>query len=219
MRVKPVHRPGDMRSSVRRPRTITDCDRLPVAGPEDFDVTTSQTAGAALRRRRTPSGGTAVRRTPAQRAPELAPLALDELRAYRQELIAEESRVSYWRRILQARLDLVIGDETSLDRLRTVLSDHQQNSRRLAMLPPDGAAGLPPLPDLAVLWQTEHGGDADGTLVASLEAAEQELSTYRRSLHDRLDAATGELISRYRDEPALALRALPLPRTAECGVA
>lgn len=219
MRVKPVHRPGDMRSSVRGPRTITVCDRLPVAGPEDFDVTTSQTAGAALHRRRTPSGGTAVRRTPAQRAPELAPLALDELRAYRQELIAEESRVSYWRRILQARLDLVIGDETSLDRLRTVLSEHQQSSRRLAMLPPDGAAGLPPLPDLAVLWQTENGGDADGTLVASLEAAERELSTYRRSLHDRLDAATGELISRYRDEPALALRALPLPRTAECGVA
>lgn len=145
-------------------------------------------------------------------------MALDDLRAYRQELIAEESRVSYWRRILQARLDLVLGDETSLSRLRTVLSEHQQNSRRLAMLPTDGAGGLPPLPDLAALWETENGNAADGALVTRLRAAEQELSAYRRSLHERLDAATGELIARYRDEPALALRALPL-RPAECGVA
>lgn len=184
-----------------------------------MSISTTQLAAAGTGTRRTRRAGGRPGTRPAERVAHLRHLSLDELRAYRQELITEESRVSYWRRILQARLDLVIGDETSLDRLRTVLSDHQQNSRRLAMLPPDGAAGLPPLPDLAVLWQTENGGDADGTLVASLEAAEQELSTYRRSLHDRLDAATGELISRYRDEPALALRALPLPRTAECGVA
>ena len=43
-----------------------------------------------------------------------------------------------------------------------------------------------------------------------LTAAVMVLATYRRSLHERLDAATGELISRYRDQPALALKALPL---------
>jgi hypothetical protein len=47
-------------------------------------------------------------------------------------------------------------------------------------------------------------------MITRLTDAEKELSTYRRSLHERLDAATGELISRYRDEPALALQALPL---------
>ena len=51
-------------------------------------------------------------------------------------------------------------------------------------------------------------------LLTRLANAEHELSAYRRSLHARLDAATGELISRYREEPSLALYALPRPRTA-----
>ena len=52
-----------------------------------------------------------------------------------------------------------------------------------------------------------------------LADAEHELSAYRRGLHERLDAATGELIARYREEPSLALRALPLPPDSEAGVA
>lgn len=181
-------------------------------------MTTSQsTTGARERGRATTTGATG--RPPAQRAPELAPLALQDLRAYRQELITEESRVSYWRRILQARLDLALGDEFSLGRLRGVLTEHQQSSRRLAMQMLDDPSGAPPLPDLAVLWETQAGSGEDGSLLTRLAAAEHELSAYRRSLHARLDAATGELISRYRDEPSLALRALPLPRTAEAGVA
>lgn len=148
---------------------------------------------------------------PAQRAPELASLTLDELRAYRQELITEESRVSYWRRILHARLDLASGD-TRFDGMRTVLSQHHSDSRRLAQLPVDAPSdGAPPLPDLTVLWATErddpHGPDSD--MVSRLAAAEHQLSAYRRGLHRRLDTATGELIARYRDEPVLALGALP----------
>lgn len=87
--------------------------------------TTGQTAsrsGAGSTGRRP-----AAARRPVARVAHLAHLDLDALREYRQELITEESRVSYWRRILQARID-----------------------------------------------------------------------------------ATSELIARYRDEPALALRALPL---------
>ena len=155
-------------------------------------------------------------RRQARRAPELAPLALAELRAYRQELITEEARISYWRRILQARLDLALGDERSLGRLRGVLSEHQENSRRLARQSVDGdvPGGSPPLPDLTVLWETQAGPD-DPAMLGRLADAEQQLSAYRRSLHARLDAATGELISRYRDEPSLALQSLPLPRSPQ----
>lgn len=181
-------------------------------------MTTSQSTASANRRGRSAATGTSGRR-PAQRAPELAPFALEELRAYRQELITEESRVSYWRRILQARLDLVLGDERSLGRLRGVLSDHQESSRRLAMQTLDDPAGAPPLPDLTVLWETVGGDGDDAALLTRLAAAEHELSAYRRSLHARLDAATGELISRYRDEPTLALHALPQPRAAAVSVA
>jgi hypothetical protein len=146
-------------------------------------------------------------------APELAHLALDALRDYRQELVNEETRVSYWRRLLQARLDQVIGpdDHQALNRLRGVLDDHGQSSRRLAMLPvvkPEDAA---PLPNLAVLWEITPGDEGDhDSMITRLTEAESDLSAYRRSLHERLDAATGELISRYRDQPALALQALPL---------
>jgi hypothetical protein len=134
------------------------------------------------------------------------------LRDYRQELVAEETRVSYWRRILQARLDQVIGsdDHHALSRLRGVLDEHGESSRRLAQLPAVRTEDAAPLPDLAVLWETTPGGDGDNaSMVARLTAAEHELSSYRHSLHERLDAATGELITRYRDQPALALRALP----------
>ena len=40
---------------------------------------------------------------------EYAHLTLDALRSYRAALQTEEGKVSYWRRILQARLDVVRG--------------------------------------------------------------------------------------------------------------
>ncbi|MGZ4593601.1 MAG: RsiG family protein [Actinomycetes bacterium] len=150
-----------------------------------------------------------------RRAPELAHLTLQQLRDYRQELASEETRISYWRRILQARLDSVIapGDDAALARLRGVLDQHADSSRRLAMLPVATPDDAPPLPNLTALWETTlDGAGHEESLVARLAAAEQELSSYRHSLHARLDAATGELISRYRDYPALALGALPLGR-------
>ena len=143
---------------------------------------------------------------PLQHAPELEGLSLDELRSYRQDLLTEESRVSYWRRILHARLDLTVSDSRSLQRMRAVLTEHQTASRRLALTPVEAHQEPPPVPELAVLWEIPSDDDA---MLGRLAGAEQELSAYRRSLHQRLDAATGELILRYRAQPALALRALP----------
>jgi hypothetical protein len=84
------------------------------------------------------------------------------------------------------------------------------------------AVGVPPLPDLTVLWESGAAGNAadgadgaDDEIVVRLAAAEVELSAYRRALHERLDDATSELIARYREQPALALCALPLPRTSD----
>jgi hypothetical protein len=145
-------------------------------------------------------------------------LDLDALRTYRQELVVEESRVSYWRRILQARLDTALGqnaERTPVARLQSVLTQHQESSRRLAVLPVHDAVSLPPLPNLAVLWESSSDLDRDDRMLPRLAAAEVELSAYRRSLHERLDDATSELIARYREEPALALRALPLPGSSD----
>jgi hypothetical protein len=167
-----------------------------------------------------PAAGTRSRPRP-QHAPELAHLTLTELRAYRQELVTEEIRVSYWRRILQARLDTTVGrtdERTPAPKLQSVLSQHQESSRRLAVHPVHDAAGVPPLPDLTVLWESGAGtaeDPVDDALVVRLAAAEVELSAYRRALHERLDDATSELIARYREKPALALCALPLPTASD----
>lgn len=157
----------------------------------------------------------------AEPAPELSGLGLAQLRAYRAALIDEEERVSYWRRLLQGRVDLLearatLGDALSLDDLVRVLGDTGTGrSRRTLMRVPDSThlADLPVLPDLGELcrmWATEpQDPDEAAELVERLHLKERRLSDYRRALHARIDAATGELIIRYRRNPRAALGLLP----------
>lgn len=158
------------------------------------------------------SGG--KRPTPTRRA-ELAHLSLEELRDYRTTLTDEEGRVSYWRRVIQARLDLVrsIAEGTVVsDNLRDVLSGVQVWSSRGALATFVDDVALPPLPNLPDLWSRDpRPGDTEHNTALALElaAAEAQLSSYRSLLHERLEAATSELIARYREEPALCLIALP----------
>lgn len=156
-----------------------------------------------------------------ERSPALEHLSLDTLRGYRQALSEEEGRVSYWRRILQARLDLLEAGgsgKVDLSALRPVLAETRPGAGRPAALRAVVDPGTPPLPDLATLWEQEPGDDeqARAELEAALADAETQLSEYRTDLHRRIADATGELIARYREEPLLCLTALPLPpeRTA-----
>ena len=67
--------------------------------------------GLAMRRPAPPRVKPAPKPVPV-RSEEFAHLGLAELRTYRATLQAEEAKVSYWRRVLQARLDLVqVGTE------------------------------------------------------------------------------------------------------------
>lgn len=166
---------------------------------------------AAPRPRKAPS------RPLAERSEQHAHLTLDELRTYRKALTAEESNVSYWRRIIQARLDLVVaGTSVSSDNLRPVLTDERIGAGRQALIEILPIEDIPPLPNLASLWDrsvTPGDEDARQALAAELSDAERQLSEYRSVLHTRLSAATGELIARYREEPTLCLSALPLQPT------
>jgi hypothetical protein len=147
------------------------------------------------------------------RVPELHHLDLEGLRDYRAQLTQEESLVSYWRRILQARLDLLLtadDDRATLDRLRSVLGGSGAQSRRTSLLSTLQLGDVAPLPDLPVLWEA-HTGDPDeiAALVRRITEAEAQLSAYRSALHVRLDLATRELIARYHDNPSACLVALP----------
>jgi hypothetical protein len=153
--------------------------------------------------------------------PELSPhlndLSLEELRAYRERLSGEEERVSYWRRLLHARIDLLEAEshtsgELSFEDLVRVLGETGSGQTRHALLHVRPADPLPQLPELADMWVAEvdpHDQAAVTDALARLHAAEKQLTGYRRALHLRIDEATGELIVRYREDPSSALIALP----------
>ena len=159
--------------------------------------------------------GPAAKKPSPQRRTEFAHLALPGLREYRTTLTDEEGRVSYWRRVIQARLDLVrafAGGAAPADNLRDVLSGMTVWSSRGALATFVGDVDLPALPNLAELWSRDpRRGDAahNGVLEIELAAAEEQLSSYRTILHEQLAAATEDLIARYHAEPTLCLIALP----------
>ena len=146
----------------------------------------------------------------------LTELSLAELRGYRRKLADEEDRVSYWRRLVHARLDLLEAETStegplSLDTLAHVLGDTGAGRTRTALVRVRAAEPLPDLPVLEEMWVTEvdsHDPDALRTAVERLRTAERQLTSYRNALHQRIDEATSELIERYRADPASALVAL-----------
>lgn len=174
-------------------------------------------AGTATRATGASARPSASTRPVPVRSVEFDHLDLERLRAYRTALSEEENRVSYWRRIIQARLDLVVAgasvNPADVESLRGVLAGSRTGGNRTSLItfvPADD--DIPLLPDLTELWERDPiPGDEDhnAALAAELSDAERELSEYRTALHRRIAAATGELIARYREEPLLALTALP----------
>jgi hypothetical protein len=162
----------------------------------------------------------AVRRrtiTDAEESPHLNELSLETLREYRERLSGEEERVSYWRRLVHARIDLLEAESRSEGHLSfgdlvRVLGETGSGQTRHALLHVRPADPLPDLPVLVDMWVTDidpHDPAAVQRAVDRLDAAEKQLTGYRRALHDRIDEATGELIVRYRKDPDSALVALP----------
>ncbi len=150
------------------------------------------------------------------RSPDFAHLGLPALRSYRRALIDEEERISYWRRILQGRLDLLGkgslaggGNAVSLQRL---LATEGIDRSRQALINVVPVHDIPPLPQLDQLWAQDPAPGDDGhvsRLLIDLSKAERQLSAYRSALHRQLSAATGELMARYRESPRDCLSALP----------
>ncbi|MEZ5382669.1 MAG: hypothetical protein R2754_12875 [Microthrixaceae bacterium] len=142
-------------------------------------------------------------------------LAMADLRQLRNELQQAESGLSYVRRVLQGRLDIVADararmDGRAADDLVAALSatlarnTHSGGSARPPqnLNPPAFAEQL-----LACYERTaphDIGGVSELTvpqldeLLNSLAAAEAEVSTRRRRLHASIDALQAETVRRYR---------------------
>ena len=148
---------------------------------------------------------------------ELAALDLEQLRSYRQGLEGEEDKVSYWRRLVHARIDVLEAESgtsapLSIDDLVRVLGDTGSGRTRRALVRFRAADPLPDLPVLSEMWVTEVDPHDAGEIEDALErlrTAERQLTAYRRALHDRIDEATRELILRYRANPLAALTVIP----------
>lgn len=155
--------------------------------------------------------------TPTVPSADLVELDLAQLRSYRLQLEAEEEKVSYWRRLVHARTDVLqaqsnTGHSLTLDDLTRALGDTATGRVRRVLLRVKPADPLPELPELAEMWVARvDPDDREGLADASarLELAEQQLTAYRRALHERIDEATGELILRYREDPRAALALIP----------
>ena len=150
---------------------------------------------------------------------ELALLDLRELRDYRGQLEAEEDKVSYWRRLVHARIDVLTAEarndhELRLPDLVRVLGDTGTGRARRALIKLQPAEPWPELPVLAEMWSNEvnpRDREAISAALLKFRVAEGQLTDYRRALHERIDGSTRELILRYRADPTQAL--LLLPRT------
>lgn len=148
---------------------------------------------------------------------DLAELDLEALRSYRQRLSAEEEKVSYWRRLAHARIDVLEAESTTagtlgFDDLVRVLGDTGSGQTRRALVRVKASEPLPDLPELGEMWGIEvdaHDPDRVGEAIDRVRTAERQLTAYRRALHERIDEATRELILRYRANPAAALAAIP----------
>jgi hypothetical protein len=151
-------------------------------------------------------------------APDLDGLRLAELRTLRRQAQQEEADLSYLRRLLQGRIDILRAELARrsdpevpvLDRLPEILTDEpsriRSSARHVTLGTPHGEEyralaeemlGDVELSDLAARTDQELHA-AMGRLVRH----EQEVSGRRRRLQATVDGCSGEIARRYREGEA-----------------
>lgn len=143
--------------------------------------------------------------------------SVEEIRKQREECEKEETLLSYERRLLHGRLDILkaelerrrTGGEGSLvDRLPQILADSPRTSR--GAFPKD--VELPTfenprrrveklVSDDTLARIPSLGDDEIEELVSSLSSVEREVSDDRRAVQKVLDEINAELVRRYQTEP------------------
>ncbi|MFE3073723.1 ABC transporter substrate-binding protein [Streptomyces sp. NPDC059247] len=167
-------------------------------------------------------------RPPAQRStepapperpePELGALRLPELRALRRDAQSDEADLSYVRRMLQGRIDILRAElarrtdpETPvLDRLSEILADvpslHRTSARHVTMSTPRNeeyrrlAADM--LSEVELSDLTARTDDELHAAMGRLAGYEQQISRCRQRLQRIADDCSAEIARRYREGEA-----------------
>lgn len=154
----------------------------------------------------------------------LSELPLEEVRARRAVCTEEEVNLSYLRRMVQGRLDLVLaegqrrqaggsgGGATSMvERLASILSDkvHAPGFGRLPTIMAPSELGREATGEVDAVAPPDRIGhlndvpdDELNAMIAGLQRIETDVSAQRRRLHDVLDRLQEEVIRRYQSGEA-----------------
>jgi hypothetical protein len=150
---------------------------------------------------------------------DLASLSLDDLRARRREVEQEETDLSYLRRLLQGRLDILraeldrrqSGGRDLVDALPQILADDAAGSphglgRHIAVEPSRADAHRRHvealLADVDLSNPQSHDDASLRRVLDTLEAEEARVSQSRRAVQQVMDALSAEVTRRYRDGDA-----------------
>ncbi|MDM8086249.1 hypothetical protein QUV83_15855 [Cellulomonas cellasea] len=122
-----------------------------------------------------------------------------ELRSSRHALRAEQATVRWWRRLVQARLDLAVAGIAMPGPL----------GEAVALLP--GGAPCPEPPRPLELHGATRGGmsPAAPSQLPALRDLDERLARYEHSVCDALDQVTEDLIQALAIDPAAGLRERP----------
>lgn len=149
---------------------------------------------------------------------DLGARSVQDLRALRAECQSVENKLSYLRRLVQGRLDIVTGERQRregggapgdtadlIEQLPEILADRVRGpgtGRLPATFEPGELSG--PLVDrLNVIGDSDDASDDIlEAAVISLTELEGEVSSLRRAMFDRIDRIETELTARYRDGTA-----------------
>ncbi|MEU6625696.1 ABC transporter substrate-binding protein [Streptomyces litmocidini] len=172
-----------------------------------------------------PGGGPATRppvqrsADPAERTqPDLGALRLPELRALRRDAQSDEADLSYVRRMLQGRIDILRAELARrtdpeapvLDRLSEILADvpsrHRSSARHVTLSTPRGeeyrrlAAEM--LSEVELSDLTARTDDELHAAMGRLAGYEQQVSRRRQHLQRTADDCSAEIARRYREGEA-----------------
>jgi hypothetical protein len=162
----------------------------------------------------------------------LAALSMDEVRSLRKEAEQEETDLSYIRRLLQGRLDILraerdrrsgSGDASLVDSLAKILADDNAGSphglgRHIAAEPSRTDQHRRAVEALVADLDISDPGALDdaalGRALEVLETEERSVSEKRRAVQKVMDASTAEITRRYRDGDANVSDLLPTDATS-----
>ena len=119
------------------------------------------------------------------------------LRLDRRALREERARVGWWRRLVRARIDLLVAAAARPQPLGEDVA---------FQLPLDVSLGAPRAAELdGLLDELAGGGPSAGpTRIDDLRALDERLADYERGVTDALARTTDSLITRLADDPAPA---------------